>query len=304
MAREVESCVGIGVEAEGFIVDDQNKGVEFIDGKPASEFVIQAMRRDFERIAGQVSVEQASVMLEIATQVHATERNAIGEVLEVRGVVDSILAPYGARLSFVPVLGQPFRFVPATSDPNSRAHQLIATWGNRPDGAEMLASTAIASFQVNDSRPFAGCETWEQRMETARRIHNAFSASADELMLENAEMRDFAGKTRMERLIKLLTGVKAEQFARHGFDDPMHIVVPPLFASVEAMLRWMRAHSDVSEGKESSPKDAHAVTVKMKWSRWNEGPRIVETRIFDAVEGEAEMLRLLAANDRVLKRAI
>ncbi len=301
----MESTTGIGLETEGFIVDDQNRGMEFIDGKPASEVAMLAIQDRRPSLAERVSLEQASVMLEIATRVRRTGAEAVREAMEIREAVNDILADHGARLSFVPVLSHPFRFVPATSDPASRAHQLIDAWGGLEGGKEMLISTATASFQINDSRPFADYETWEQRMEMARRIHNAFSANADELMRENRGVRDFAGKTRLERAIGLLTKVKAEQFARHGFHDPRHIVIPPFFANVEAMLRWMRAHSDVNDSSEARPKNEHAVTMKIKRPEWNqEGPWVAETRLFDAVGSEEEMLRLIRVNEEMLQRAL
>lgn len=292
-----EQKYGVGLEMEGFIVNCERTR-ERIDGLPASQWVMERVRQTIPELVPYLSFEQASVMLEVKTDVFAEPAEAIRQVMSIRGQIDRLLTEVGCRLVFQPVLREEFEFVPATNDPNSRTHQLIREWGCTPQGIAMLHATAIASLQVNDSRPFRHVLSAPDKLERAREIHNLYSANFDRLRTQNGPQRNSRGMTRMENLLFLLPSVKGETFARHGYDNPLNVALPGHFDDVESMKRWMCAHSDVDNLEDAKCKNEHAVTVKVKRDQdtW-----IAESRVYDAVDSEQAIADTVAINSRLLE---
>lgn len=293
---------GIGLEMEGFIVNGE-RAVERIDGMPASQWTAEQIAKHRPQIRDGISFEQASVMLEVKTPVCDTENQAVKELLAIRTEVDRCLAPVGAKLIFSPVMSKPFEFVAATTDKNSRTHQLIKDWSKTTQGKDLLYATAIASMQVNDSRPFRGVPK-QRRLERARRLHNLYIEHFNELDALNRGIRDFRGKTRMDNLMKLIPTVKAERFAQAGYLDPREAALPKTFVDIEKMKRWMMAHSGVDQFEKARSKNEHGVHAKIK--RLDEEqpdaklPWVVESRVFDAVDDEKSIKLVLATNSRLL----
>jgi hypothetical protein len=288
---------GIGNEMEGFIVNG-SRGQERIAGISAAEWIQNKFSEKFPQLADHVSLEEASVMLEVKTAVFAHRYEAIRQVQEIRALINQLLAPHGCSLKFIPVLTEPFEFVPASSDPNSRSQQLMKEWGQTPEGLQMMYSTAIAGYQINDSRPLMIATTDQARMEIARNIHNLYSQNFDEVIGQNIPFRNYEGKTRLDILYHLMTGVKAERFARHGYDNPMVSLIPPYFATIKDMQRWMTAHTkDAQTFADAVCKNEHAATVKIKrdpyWA--------IETRAYDAVDSEVDMRRISDYNEKFLQ---
>ncbi len=274
---------GVGVESEGFLLDNEGNPVSKIDNLPASEWTMNKFTEKHPSLAENLGFKQASVMLEVKSDVFPEGLLACEQILEIRTLVNNVLMEKGVKLVFVPVAEKPFEFIPATSDPNSRTHALIERWGKDADGQQKLLDTVTASFQVNDSRPFANLETDFDRLELAKRIHNQFRISAiPPGVLAGVQwgIKGFDGRTRIEKAISLLTKVKAAQFLRHGFHDSRLAVIPPHFFTVDEMKKWMMAHSDVSSFEETDSKNEHALTCKIKRGQfW-----AVESRFSDAAD--------------------
>lgn len=287
---------GIGLESEGFIVDQNGNGQAQIENQPSSEWIVKKAQSLAPKIQNNLSFEQASVMLEVKSDVFPSEHLAIEQIQDIRQQINQLLADQGLKLVFKPVLDKPFDFLPATSSPNSRTHQLIKEWSEFPNGQKMLDSTATCSFQINDSRPFSQAKTDADRLEIGRQAHNLFSSNFRQLIDQNdPEQTDSKGMNRLDRAAFLLTTVKAPQFLQHGFRNPQQIIVPPFFADLMAMQRWMQAHSDVSDFTQAECKNEHAITVKIKRNPW-----IIETRIFDAVDSAKSMDKLVDINNSLL----
>lgn len=296
--NNAEKKYGVGIEMEGFIVNGE-RAKERIDGLPASEWVMKEVKRDFPGLAGYLSFEQASVMLEVKSDVFDEEIEAIEQILQIREALNKILGKAKARLIFQPVLEKDFEFVAATSDPNSRTQQLITEWSKTPLGLSMLYATAIASLQINDSRPYKGVCSNEEKLELSRKIHNLYSANFPQLNSGNGEIRDAAGKTRMDKLLFLLPEVKKQKFLAHGYTDPMVAALPGHFETVEQMKRWMMANSGVEKFEDADCKNEHAVTVKIKRSGDN---WISESRVYDAVDQKEQIIRIAQNNTDLLKQ--
>ncbi|MGL5831111.1 MAG: hypothetical protein ACRCZE_03090 [Candidatus Altimarinota bacterium] len=290
---------GVGIEMEGFIVGMENGlARELIDDQPASEWVMGQMRQRNPGIAEQVSMEQTSVMLEVKSNVQPGEIIALDEILEIRAAVNKILAEVDCSLKFLPVMQNKFDLVPASINPESRSKQLFDKWSGTPDGRNLLYSASIAGLQINDSRPFAKLKTDQEKLERARRIHNLMSKDFERLNGVNKQMRDFRNKTRMENLFSLIPIVKGGGFKKLGMYEEKEILIPPHFTDVQAMKRWMAAHSGVENFEEADCKNEHAATVKIKrGSVW-----LAESRIFDAVDSEGEMTRIVALNRQQMEK--
>jgi len=281
---------GIGLESEGFIIDENEKPISKIENIPSSEWLMTQMREKNPRIANEnLSFEQASIMLEVKTDLFTEGINAVSQILEIRDLINQVL-PNGLSLSFTAVPKRHFTFEPATSDPNSRCVALLKRWGTLPNGERLLKSTAVASLQINDSRPFEGLSEME-KLEKSRRLHNIFSSSFDELSSHNPIIHDYEGLTRIDRLKYLLQEINGQKFLNKGFQDT-HAVIPPYFEDIEQMKRWLCVFSDTDSFEEADPKNEHSITIKIKrqpktdyWA--------METRIFDAVDTEQEMMSII-----------
>lgn len=281
---------GIGLESEGFIIDEEDRPISEIEGLPSSEWIMQKMEEKDTKLAKEnLSFEQASIMLEVKTDLFQTESDAVSQILEIRDLVNRIL-PDGLFLKFIPIPRKSFDFAPATRDPNSRCAVLLKRWGNLPNGERLLKSTAIASLQVNDSRPFDGLSTSE-RLEKSRKLHNIFSSSFSELSSYNQEIRDYEGQLRIDRLRYLLQEVNGQKFVNSGFDSS-HALIPPYFEDIEQMKRWLCVFSDTDSFENADPKNEHSITIKIKRQPKTEY-WAMETRIFDAVDIEDAMLGII-----------
>jgi hypothetical protein len=303
--RNNERKYGVGIEAEGFFVQSSDhKPVARIGNIPTSEWLMEILKKDFPQLVPHVSFEQASVMLELVSGVHSDGMKAIEQIFEYRREINRVLASVNTELVFKPVLEDYFEFVPATSDPNSRAQELIKRWGSTTEGQARLRDTAIASLQINDSRPYKGVERMSDRLELSRIINNIFSGKFDLLNSKyNGGILDSEGRSRMDILLDFLTEANADKFLRHGYKDSMMAPLPGQFRTVDQLQRWMMACCDVKKFKDVRPKDMHPVTVKIKMSDREGLPWVAETRTFDAVEGEIAMRQRAHANDYLLTEA-
>lgn len=292
----------VGVEAEGFIVNGQ-RAKERIHELPASEWLMDRVKAVIPELADNLSFEQASVMIEVKSDTFPEETEAVRQVLVIRGVLDRILEEVGCKLIFEPILKEDFEFVAATSDPNSRAQQLIHEWGgDTPEGLRKLKSTVVAGLQVNDSRPYKGIDGYDERLELSRRIHNLYTENFEVLDRENGKIRNFEGLSRMDKLRILIPEVKKDRFAAHGYTDPLVAAFPGHFPTVEAMQKWMMAHSGVTRFMDADSKNEHGLLVKTKRPKNSHGAWIAESRIDDAVDDGTAMLRLANRNTRLLRQ--
>lgn len=290
--------IGVGIEMEGFIVGHNGFAREMIEDQPASEWTIKKVRERFPDFAEQVSMEQTSVMLEVKSNIQPGEIIALDEILEIRKAVDKILAEVDCSLKFQAVMPYAFNLLPATNSPESRSKQLFERWSKTIEGKDLLYSASIAGFQINDSRPFAFLKNDGEKLERARRIHNVMSEDFERLNSSNKGMRDFRGKSRMENLFSLIPAVKGEEFRKFGWARETEIIVPPYFENVIAMKKWMAAHSGVENFDEADCKNEHAVTVKIKRKPvW-----LAESRVFDAVDSEEEMTKIVALNRQQMEK--
>lgn len=289
---------GRAAEAEGFILRDDGSVVETIQGLPTVAWILETMVRRQPGLRELLSAEQASGMIELKTEIHHEFEEAIDEIWRIRALVDSILKFHRGRLVFVPVAPKPFRFLPASFDPDSRSAQLVAAWGKGTDGMAQLQATATASIQFNDSTFFRD-KTTEQAWEIGRRTFNAMGAHWHEINEFNGRVRDHRGRSRLELARGLLHHVKAERFNRKGMPVEWS-TLPPHFASIQHMHRWMCAHSDVDTISHTTCKNEHAVTAKLKRA----GFWAVETRIDDTVDDDRTMLRLAKRHQRFLTQAL
>lgn len=293
---------GIGLESEGFIVERGTlKAIPRIDGISSYEWIESRLRSYYPDALKHVSPEQASVMLELKTDAYADDgTRALQEVLALKSLVNEILASADAEFVMVPVLPEPFEFVSATSDEGSRSAGLVREWGSTSEGRDLLHSTAIASLQINHSKPFVHAKSDEERLEIGRQLHNSVSNRFEELDALNAECRDWRGMTRMDNLRKLLVSVKSKNYRGTGFTEG-EILVPPQFAHVDDMRQWMLAQSGVSDFREARSKNEHAVTMKLKRpdASGEHGYWSAESRVFDAVDAPSDMLRIIRVFDRV-----
>lgn len=213
--RSNHQTYGIGLESEGFVVRRGTlTGMPRIEGRSTYEWIEDRIRSACPELLDNISPEQVSVMLELKTDAYADDgRKAIAELREIRARVNILLAVVDAEIAMVPVLPEPFEFIPASSDPSSRSAQLVREWGSTPEGLELLYSTGIASLQVNHSGPFSGMEGYEDGLEIGRRLHNAASENFELLeTLNDSSHRDFRGMTRMENLRHLLIAVKKDGY--------------------------------------------------------------------------------------------
>ncbi len=293
-----QQIFGKGVEVEGFLLRDDGRPVELINGKPAAEFVIAEVTRRHPGLHGSLTLEQASPMVEVSTGVHDDVATAIDEIFEKKTLLNAVAARHGARLVFTPVPPKPFRFIAASSDPTSHSFQLVEEWSKTVDGDAQLLATATASVQFNTSTPFRG-KNRQQRWEIARVVHNKLSSNFEALNKENGKLVDSRGRTRLEIAAWLLHRVKAERFAAKGMPIEWSTLPPP-FEDVKAMQWWMCAHSDVRNIGKAECKKEHAFTGKIK----RKGFWAIETRVDDAVDSAEAMLNLARARERLLNEAL
>lgn len=295
---------GVGLEIEGFFMGGEGPTVR-IEGLPASEWIMQQVQKNHPQLVNHIAVEQASVVLELQSSVHTSDQKAAEQILEIRQALNDILSPQGSHLIFKPVLDNDnWEFLAASSNPNSRTHELIRKWRERPNGEAMLKASATASLQINDSRPFKALNgrshDMEAKLELARRIHNLYSAHFEELNAHNGKITDKDGQSRLDKASSLLQTVKAEQFHKFGYHNTQSIVRPGQFETIEAMQRWMMAHSDVDNFEKASPKNEHGLTVKIK--RPETGLWIAEARLFDSVDTLPAIMHRMMQNRALLRK--
>ncbi|OGC82568.1 MAG: hypothetical protein A2V81_01295 [Candidatus Abawacabacteria bacterium RBG_16_42_10] len=287
---------GIGLEAEGFIMNNSGKPISRINGRPASAWVLSQLKERIPHVAGHITLELASVFLEIRSSVHLELQQAVKEVLVIRFTINEILKACDGQLVFTPVSTLPFEFVASTDKPGSRAAELVSLWGKSKEGQENLIASSIASLQVNDSRPFQNCRDEMEYLEKARQVHNLCRVELPkhrQILMTNKQ--DFRGKTRLENYTSMVERVKRDQFEVRGFRVE-EIVVPPKFSDILGMQNWMCAHSNVSSFASTSAKNEHALTCKIKRHPW-----IVEVRYPDAVDTEDQMVKAVSAVEKILK---
>lgn len=290
------STYGIGLEAEGFIMDTQGRPLSRIDGQPASAWVLQRLQRDCTALLANVGLELASVFLEVKTGVHSNKESAVAEVVALRQQLNEILRGRGARLIFTPVSEYPFEFVPSSELPGSRAAELVQRWGQTVVGRENLIASSVASLQINDSRPFASCHTLDQKLEKSRIVHNLCRQSLPKHHhLLVSSKTDFRGRSRVRNYSDLVKRVEREKFIKHGF-VPEDAILPPHFARVSEMQKWICAYADNSDFAQTNPKDEHAITCKIKRYPW-----MVEVRYPDAVDTPEEMLATVSLVEEILR---
>lgn len=289
---------GIGLEAEGFIMDAEGCPLSRIEGLPASAWVMEQLKVKSEKLIEHVGLELASVFLEVKTGIHQSGAAAVAEVQKVRAELDRLLAPKGARLVFVPVSERPFEFVASSEAPGSRSAELVARWGQSSDGVKNLLASSIASLQINDSRPFQYCVDDYARLEVARQLHNSLAVSLPaQAEHYTFHQKDFRGQTRLENYCEIVRRVESEKFTVAGF-DPEDAIIPPHFTDIDQMLRWMCTYSGVTNFDHTNPKDEHALTCKMKRHPW-----MVEVRYPDAVDGESAMLHTVTTVESLINSA-
>ncbi len=290
---------GIGLEAEGYFTRSDGELVPRLEGEPSTQFVLRRISKDIPGLMDHLGLELPSVVLEVKSSVHSSPAEAVDQVLSIRQEINRIL-PSGVELRFLPVAPRKYEFIASTPDPESRPAQLIAAWGKTEEGLERLYASAICSLQINDSRAFRSSQSEADRLETARRIHNAFSSrrNLDRLLRLNSGQKGFDGRTRQENYFRLMQAMKGFQFAERGYSLE-EIVIPPYFDDAHAMRRWMCAHSGVDDFEDARCKDEHGFTVKIKRGDFY----AAETRLFDAVDTRGQMLERLQANSRVLEEA-
>lgn len=289
---------GRAVEAESFVLRDDGTAIETIQGVPTVSWIMETMVRKKPGLRELLSPEQASCMVELKTELHHEFAEAIDEIWRIRTLVDDVLRPHHGRLVFVPVSPKPFRFLPASFDPQSHSAQLVAAWGKGIDGQAQLEATATASIQFNDSTFFKD-KTTDQAWEIGRRAFNVMRAHWDELNEMNGRCRDHRGRTRLDLATFLLHRVKAERFHNRGMPVAWS-TLPPHFAAIKQLHFWMCAHSDVHNIIDTSCKNEHAVTAKLKRAGfWG-----LETRIDDAVDDPRTVLRLAQRHQRLLTQAL
>lgn len=277
---------------------DDGQPVAEIDKQPTTEYVLEKVVRKTPQLRGNFSVELPSIVLEVKTGLHAEEKSAVEEAQGLRQFINDLL-PVDVRLVFAPVTEKIYPFIASTSDTNSRAQALIAEWGKTAEGQQRLYASAISSLQINDSRVFRDCRVDEECLEIARRVFNVFGENFVELMSLNSARKDFQGKTRMENYLELMSAVKGGQFEKRGYGR-QEIVIPPYFPDVEAMKKYLCAHSDVADFALAECKNEHAGTVKIKRGDFY----AVETRIFDSVDTSEEMLARAKYNSQLLSKII
>jgi hypothetical protein len=295
---------GIGIESEGYILDSEGNVISKIETLPTIQYIQKQISLCFPQITGNVSPELVSFIVEVKSDVFSDGNDAISQVMQIRAMINKLVEPHGGRLIFQPVLDKPFEFTPSTDDPAHRAYQLAERWANHPESSANLRASSICSFQINDSRPFKNIdrnplEDHSQQLEIARKIHNLMNASFYELKEANLPHVDCYGKSRLEYYFELVTRVKGKYMLESGTVKNEHeIVVPPHFETVEKMKQWMCAHSETKDFSQADSKNEHAITVKIKRSPYF----AAETRIFDAVDNENEMRRLIAINEKTLSK--
>lgn len=294
----IQQCFGRGIEAEGFVLRDDQTVVETVRGVPTVEWLIEAMLKKHPGLRALLSPEQASGMVELKTGIHREFVDAVVEILRVRELVNHTLRCEQAQLVFVPVAPKPFRFLPASFDPASHSAQLVAAWGRGHDGQAQLEATATASIQFNDSTHFRG-KTIDQVWDIGRKAFNAMGAHWHEITRINGRLKDHQGRSRLELAQSLLHRVKAERFAKKGMPVAWS-TIPPHFSLDKHMHLWMCAHSDVENITQAVCKNEHAFTLKLKRA----GFFALETRIDDAVDDDRTMLSLAHQRQRLLTQAL
>jgi hypothetical protein len=297
---------GIGLESEGFVLDSEGYVIPTIEEQPTVQYLLQRLAKEKPALLKYLSPELASFIVEIKSDVFKNEDQAIDQILEIRALVDYLLEPHHGKLIFQPVLDKPFEFFPSTLDPSQRAFQLAQRWGSDADSVRNLRASSICSFQISDSRPFKNPYTGhllstERCLELARRIHNQLSLDYHDLRKLNQHHPDFYGKTREEYYYDLVTKVDGPNIVEiGGFDSPFQAVIPPYFADIKAMKRWMSAFSGTTSFAEAECKNEHAITAKIKRKPFY----AVETRLFDAVDTKREMQERARAIRRILTRPL
>lgn len=310
MSNIIKPDYGIGIEMEGFIVDGNRPTVR-IEGIAASEWTMKRVKDKYPQLADHVSAELLSVMLEVKTDVHTNAEKAVEQILEIRAAINKILEPHGSRLMFIPILpNDEYEIMAADSNPESRPQQLIKKWGDTPLGIELIRATAIASLQVNDSRPFEDLkgQSEEDHLERALEIHNLYSANFERLNKRNGRITASNGQTRLDKLKFLMANAKKTRFAERGYTDPEKIILPGHFKTVEEMQHWMITHTeDAKSWEDANSKNEHGGHVKVKRPEKKKKdtivttpentivtmPWVTEARGYDAVNMAKDMLAIM-----------
>lgn len=275
---------GLGIEMEGFIINESDRAQAKICSLPSSEYLISEAKKQLPEVADYVSPELCSVIIEIKSDVHQTLDQAMAEVFQIRAKLNQILAEHSCRISFQPTIPE-YEFLPSVSQPNQRTQQLIERWTE----SGLIDHSSVCSVQINDSRPFAGLNSDAQKMELAREIHNKFSENHQALFALNPS------QVRMQKIIELLETTKGKQLTDAGFTRA-NAAIPPYFADLESMKKWMMAHSNVSNFEETECKNEHVTTLKIKrkpfWA--------VEVRFADATENQEQIKKIHQTTNQLI----
>ncbi len=294
--------VGYGLEMEGFVVTEEGLPVSLTaKSQPLIEWLLQQWLAWKPQAANLLSAEQLAHMVEIKTPVVTTIRQALDHISYIRSELNILLRQAGkkglvrrgARIIFSPVLSRKAALIPASTDPSSRAYQLVEAWSKTPVGAEQLHNTSIASCQLNDSVLFAGLSV-EQRWMLAVALYNQYTHANVSNLMDRYNVQgatNFAGRTRQQCLEALLPAVKGHQFAKRGYDHT-HVIYPPCFRDKTALQAWYCAHSDVEDFTQAKCKDAHGIALKVKLDHSN-NPLLAESRWLDANEDLGNLLKAL-----------
>lgn len=285
------SKIGVGLEAEGFFLTAEGHATSVIqtidETIPTSEFVLSELHRLYPQFIPLVSPELVSVTLEIKSRVYDNFQAPIDEIIAIQRIINDLLAPYGTALRFEPVISKPYALLPSIrkeggpvseayigKPARARIHKALEHFSYGKNNESLYEST-ICSLQINDSRMLANTSE-EDLFEKLCAIYNVFSSEIETLLKHNSAQKDFRGKSRMENYTHFLTGLKKEQFKKHGLSSDT-IIFPGKFPSKKELLAYFAAHADVKEFTHQT--DSKSINGFMKYKA---DINATEIRVIDA----------------------
>lgn len=324
-----------GIEAEGFLLDAQEKVVTHVPKqivtiadplngkrtkvrnrrKTINEWIHQQLCADHQKIHAQVTDEEGAGMLEIAAKPHASLEEGWQEVLQIRDIINKLLAQHNIKFVFQSVPQFETPYVPANHNAAARRAVLENMFG-----AENMAGTLTASLQINyDLTGFEKfilqeldledlLEKKEESLEFFRfllrkEIINVFGEHAETLFNLNVhEVKDHIQRTRLQIATHLLMRGKKEKFEKRNFNSDTAFILHPSNLDNESFLQWMLGHSNKNRVNDISSKDQHAITVKSKPAT-HEAPELAEARYLDATENFETIVISDALNIKLIREA-
>lgn len=296
----LEQITGLGLEQEGFLLDQGQNLVTHIESQPSSAWLLTQIQQQLPGLAKLCSLEQAAGHFELKTLVHQTVKAAVEEIMSLRAKINELL-PSGTTLQFVPIPPKDFEFVPATFDETSRAWKFFQTFEGKPD---LIKSAVTSSLQLNTSQPFSDPSlNLMDKLEIARIIHNHFARNLDLAAGFNDPTKtNHNGETRLFHGEKFVTAVRAEKFTALGI-EPQEAAFPRPFTSLDAMLQRMMLCSDATTFEDIDPKDFHSLYGKPQWDP-ETGLVVFETRCNDAVDSAFHLEVVCNHMNRMIQRAL